>query len=87
MAVYLLHFDRPFHHAQHYTGFTVDLERRLAQHRSPTNHTHNRLMQAIHESGIGFKIGRVWPDGDRELERRLKRWRQPRRICEICRGK
>ena len=26
--IYLLHYDRPLHHAQHYLGFTDDLDAR-----------------------------------------------------------
>ena len=31
-TVYLLHFDRPYAHARHYTGWTTDLTTRLADH-------------------------------------------------------
>lgn len=31
-TVYLLHFERPVRHAQHYLGFTENLERRLSEH-------------------------------------------------------
>ena len=31
--VYLLHFDQPYQHARHYIGSTMDLERRLPEHR------------------------------------------------------
>ncbi|MDL4817376.1 hypothetical protein [Actinomadura opuntiae] len=30
--VYLLHFTRPYKHAKHYTGWTSDLDARLAEH-------------------------------------------------------
>ncbi len=33
-TVYLLHFDRPYVHAGHYTGWTTDLPARLAEHAS-----------------------------------------------------
>jgi hypothetical protein len=34
-TVYLLHFDRPLHHAQHYLGFTdLELDERIARHRA-----------------------------------------------------
>lgn len=84
MAVYLLHFDRPYHHARHYLGFTSDLETRLALHARPNGSSHHRLMQVIHAAGIGFSVARVWPDGDRELERRLKRRKAGPRLCPLC---
>jgi hypothetical protein len=82
MAVYLLHFDRPYHHAQHYIGYDVNVEARVAQHRRGDG-SHHRLMQVIRAAGIGFEVARVW-EGGRELERSLKRRGSTRRICPIC---
>ena len=31
-TVYLLHFDRPYRHARHYVGWTVDLPGRMSEH-------------------------------------------------------
>lgn len=31
-TIYLLHFDKPLHHAKHYLGLADDLEARLARH-------------------------------------------------------
>lgn len=87
MAVYLLHFDRPYHHARHYMGFTTDLEARLALHAKPDNSSHHRLMQVIYAAGIGFQLARVWPDGDRALERTLKRRKMAPRLCPLCQRK
>ena len=33
-VIYLLHFERSYHHARHYLGYTDDLEGRLAAHRA-----------------------------------------------------
>ena len=33
-VVYLVHFSEPYRHARHYTGWTVDLDARLAEHRA-----------------------------------------------------
>ena len=90
MAVYLIHFDRPLGNpdnprgqAQHYIGYADDLERRLAQHRSGNG---SALMAAVTRAGIGWQVARTWPDGDRTLERRLKRMKAaPRLLCPICR--
>ena len=86
MAVYLLHFDRPYHHARHYLGFTDDLGTRIALHKAPTGSSHHRLMQVIYAAGIGFVVARVWELGDRALERKLKRRKAGPRLCPICRG-
>ncbi len=32
MPIYLLHFSCRYRHAQHYLGFTDDIDRRLAEH-------------------------------------------------------
>lgn len=81
--IYLLHFDRPLAHAQHYLGFTDDLETRLRLHANPNGSSHHRLMQVIHEQGIGFVLARAWT-GDRDAERGLKRRKEGRRLCPIC---
>ena len=84
MAVYILHFDRPYHHARHYLGFTTNLRRRVRQHRTADSSYH-RLVQAVVAAGIGFTVARVWEDGDRDLERRLKRWKNTPDLCPVCR--
>ena len=33
-VIYLLHFERSYHHARHYLGYTDDLDGRLAAHRA-----------------------------------------------------
>ena len=78
-TVYLLHFDRPYHHARHYIGFATDLDRRMEEHRAGRG---ARLMAVIASAGIGFVVARTWP-GDRKLERRLKNYHGPR-LCPIC---
>ncbi len=32
--IYLLHFERSYHHARHYLGYTEDLEARVTAHRA-----------------------------------------------------
>lgn len=83
-TVYLLHFDRKLHHAQHYLGIADRLEDRLQAHRSGNG---ARLMQVITEAGITWRLARTWSDGTRELERRLKNRHNSPRLCPICRAK
>lgn len=78
--VYLLHFDRPFRHAKHYLGSTVDLDARLACHRS--NHSDVRLLRIIKAAGIGFQLARTWK-GDKKRERKMK-GRGLSALCPIC---
>jgi hypothetical protein len=85
-VVYLVHLqgrlgsDHPRGGAQHYLGTTVDLDRRLAQHRDGTA---ARMLAAANQLGIGYDVVRTWPGG-RDVERRLKRQRNAPRMCPTC---
>ncbi len=79
-TVYLLHFDRPYVHAGHYTGWTTDLSARLAEHAAGRG---ARLLAVIASFGIGWQLARTWP-GTRSLERALKRQGGASRRCPIC---
>jgi predicted GIY-YIG superfamily endonuclease len=78
--VYLLHFEVPYRHAQHYLGWTEDLPTRLKDHRRGRG---ARLMEVITAAGIRFTLARTWP-GTRALERRLKNRGGHARLCPIC---
>jgi hypothetical protein len=94
MTVYLLHFDRPYvpypgapPHAcaGHYTGFVRgsgqrELDRRLAEH--GTEHG-AKLMLAVAEAGIGWRVARTWPGGWAR-ERQLKAQGGASRRCPEC---
>jgi hypothetical protein len=56
-VVYLVHFSEPYRHARHYTGWTVDLEARLAEHRAGRG---ARLLQVVAQAGIGWTLARTW---------------------------
>ena len=79
-TVYLLHFDRPYRHAKHYTGFTHDLDARTVHHIIGDG---ARLLQVIQIHGIGWKLARTWP-GTRATERALKRQGGASRCCPMC---
>ena len=81
-VVYLLHFNQPYRHARHYTGWTLDLGSRIANHTAGTG---ARLVEVIIDAGIGFVVARTWP-GDRNRERQLKRQGGASRRCPICRA-
>ena len=79
--VYLLHFDGPYHHARHYMGYSEDVESRIKAHSVGQG---ARLLEVVRQAGIGWVLARTWPGG-RDLERRLKRWKNSPELCPICR--
>lgn len=79
-TIYLIHFDRPLKHARHYIGWAKDLEGRIGHHRSGNG---SRLMRAVNLAGIGWDV--VWTkEGDRNEERRLKRYKKSAVLCPLC---
>ena len=79
-TVYLLHFDRPYAHAKHYTGWTTNLDNRLAAHEAGRG---ARLLAVVAAHGIGWQLARTWP-GDRTRERCLKNQGGASRHCPLC---
>ena len=88
MAIYLIHFEQPYKHAQHYLGFVATdryalveaLESRLAFHRSGRG---SRLLRAVNAAGIDYEVVRIWEQGTRSEERRLK-GKSSTRLCPRC---
>lgn len=85
-GLYLLHLEPPYQHAGHYLGFAVNIERRVRQHLRATGKA-SPLVRAALEAGSTVELARVWPDGDRTLERRLKNQHGHGRFCPICRAR
>ena len=91
MSVYLLHFDQPIGNpeksrgqAQHYIGYTSgSVEERVKEHASGAGAC---IMAAVVDKGIGFRVARVWPEGGRALERKLKAQHNARRLCPLCKA-
>jgi predicted GIY-YIG superfamily endonuclease len=81
-VVYLLHFQRAFWHARHYTGWTPDLGARIEAHMTGDG---ARLMEVIHDEAIPFALARIWDDGTRTMERTFKQ-RGAARHCPICKA-
>jgi predicted GIY-YIG superfamily endonuclease len=80
--VYLIHFEQPYRHAKHYVGFTTDLPARIADHRAGVG---SRLLQVVNDAGIKWEVARTW-QGDRKLERQLKRRKETPALCPLCAG-
>ena len=80
-VVYLLHFDQPYQHARHYTGWSGDdVLDRLTQHATGRG---ARLMTVIHQAGIGFILVRLC-EGTRATERAIKHDGGATRYCPAC---
>lgn len=84
MAVYLLHFEPAYRHARHYTGFAEDVAPRVNAHLAGHG---ARLTQVAHDAGCDMILARVWPEGDRAFERRIKNQKMAPRLCPICCGR
>ena len=83
-GVYLLHFDGAVcDHARHYIGWASDIAARVERHRAGSG---ARLMRAAKVQGLTFTVARIWPGLDRAGERALKRRKNHRQLCPICRG-
>lgn len=82
--VYVLHFNEPIAHAQHYIGCTENLFERL------TTHAQGRGATIVKEClcrGIGFRVGAVGMCNLTELrsiERGAKDWHGASEFCEVC---
>lgn len=81
-TVFVLHFDRPYQHATHYTGWTdLPLFERIEQlkrgHASP-------LLAAVIKAGIGWRLARTWENVTRQKELSLKRSGSASRYCPVC---
>lgn len=92
---YLIHFDRRIGNlenrratAQHYIGFTCDLQGRLADHRAGNGAA---IMRAVSEQGIPWHLARLWKCGTPKegylLEKRLKARKDAPALCPICQQK
>ena len=83
IVVYLLHFDSPIHHVQHYMGSTMlgRLEERMAEHAAGRGAA---LTAEAVKRQIGWSVAATWLVADREFERRRKKIRKYARNCTIC---
>ena len=92
MSVYLLHFSQPIsdkHTCQHYIGSVagnsrIHLMRRISAHLQGTG---ARLCEVAKERNIGFILARLWKEGGRYQERKLKLRKNAPKLCPYCRGK
>lgn len=78
--VYVLHLSDRLGHAQHYTGWAENVERRLWEHRAGLG---AKFTRAAVRRGISLYLAATWPGG-RDLERALKLWHGGNKYCPIC---
>jgi predicted GIY-YIG superfamily endonuclease len=78
--VYLIHLDPAYKHARHYTGWTANLDQRLAEHRAGAG---ARLLDVVQKAGGSWHLVRTWP-GTRSLERAIKDMRAVPQLCPEC---
>lgn len=81
MAVYLIHFDEKLHHAQHYVGYTENLEGRMFCHR---NGNGARILNRCNKLGIKYKVVRIWKHAGPDLEQHIKRHKNTKHYCPVC---
>lgn len=78
---YLIHFEKPYKHAQHYIGWTENLEQRLVCHQSGTG---ARLMEVVTGAGIDWVLATYWENTSRHFERKLKSMKNASFYCPVC---
>lgn len=84
MFVYILHFDTPLAHAQHYVGMTGNLATRLQAHAS--GHGAN-ITEELFNNSMPWVLGGLFqttPTNARRVERDLKKSKNICRYCDIC---
>jgi predicted GIY-YIG superfamily endonuclease len=78
--IYLIHFEEKYHHAQHYIGWTENIDNRFKSH---LKNNGSKLLKAVNKKGIKYKIIKTW-EGTRFFERRMKKWKKAKIFCPIC---
>ncbi|EAZ88605.1 GIY-YIG nuclease family protein [Crocosphaera chwakensis] len=81
--VYILHFQRPispYHTAQHYVGFTKDIDQRIREHRKGRG---SRFCAVAKERDISFTLAELLM-GERSLEKAIKRQKNTKIFCPVC---
>jgi len=86
-VVYLIHFEKKLGHAQHYIGFTQSIKHLPSRFKHHQTGNGSRLLNALNQKEIPYKIVRIWEGVDRAFERKLKNWKKSRLLCPECLGK
>jgi len=86
VAVYLIHFGGKLgnekHSAQHYCGYTNgSVTDRVQRHIRGNG---SAICRAASKRNLAFYIVRIWREGNRELEKKLKASHNLKRYCPLC---
>jgi predicted GIY-YIG superfamily endonuclease len=82
--VYILHFDDPLSHAQHYVGMTGNLRQRLEAHAAGSG---ARLTRVLTDRDKPWSLGGLFQTTStnaRRVEKELKDTKNVMRFCDIC---
>lgn len=82
--IYVLHFDSPLSHANHYVGSTTNPLKRLKRHAEGHG---SKICRELHKLGIGFRLASLHSTnlvGMRRTERALKNQKNASRYCKFC---
>src|SRR6266851_5833565 len=82
-TVYLIHLDRRYCHAGHYTGFALNLAERIKAHLDGTSGV--RFMEVVKAAGITWHVSRIWEGVTREIENRIKE-SSAAKYCPDCKA-
>lgn len=74
--------------SRHYIGATADNSAEALHERLHTHYAGHgsKFLAAAREQGIRFTVAKVWPEGDFELERKLKNRKNAPKLCPVCGG-
>lgn len=84
MFVYILHFDDPLAHAQHYVGMTGNLRTRLEAHATGNG---ARLTEVLRDGEKPWTLGGLFQTtatNARRVEKNLKDSKNTGRYCDVC---
>lgn len=86
--IYVIHFDKPYKHAKHYTGIAQNVEKRIEKHSKGQG---SRLMQVLKENNIGFRYNIIaefptFSEAHAEEKRLKTKVKKPQRYCPICKS-
>lgn len=82
--IYLLHYKDKMSHAQHYVGWTNDIENRIFEH-IEGKQDKCKLTYEFAKRNIPFVISKLWY-GTRNDERAIKKHKSQPKHCTCCKG-
>jgi hypothetical protein len=81
--IYLIHIEPPYNKAAHYLGFCANerLSERLKEHARGRG---AKLAANAIKAGRKLYLARTFPDGDRQLETKMKSASHFKQLCPFC---